>query len=85
MMLLGGFSNALLLVAQPLPAQGDVPAQAAAGSQFAPPVGRPMTYRVTTRRIGRGYQLRSVMQRIDSATPRGCRSTMCGPSLPPPG
>lgn len=35
MMLLGGFGSALLLVALPLPAQGDVPAQAAAGSQFA--------------------------------------------------
>jgi hypothetical protein len=34
MMLLGGFSSALLLVAQPLPAQGDVPAQAAAGRNF---------------------------------------------------
>jgi len=89
MMLLGGLGSALLLVAQPLPAQGDVPAQATAGFQFAPPLDRPMTYRVTTRRIGRdgslinfslvyvlrwqrigrGYQLQSVLQRIDSDAP----------------
>ena len=89
MMLLGGLGGALLLIAQPLPAQGDVPAQATAGFQFAPPLDRPMTYRVTTRRIGRdgtlinfslvyalqwqrigrGYQLRSVLQRIDSGAP----------------
>ena len=89
MMLLGGLGGALLLIAQPLPAQGDVPAQATAGFQFAPPLDRPMTYRVTTRRIGRdgslinfslvyvlhwqrigrGYQLRSVLQRIDSDAP----------------
>lgn len=89
MMLLGGLGGALLLIAQPLPAQGDVPAQATAGFQFAPPLDRPMTYRVTTRRvgrdgslinfslvyvlrwqrIGRGYQLQSVLQRIDSDAP----------------
>lgn len=78
----------LLLVAQPLPssAAGDGPAAAAAHFQFAPPVGQPMTYRVTTRRIGRegalinfslvyalqwqrvgrGYRLEAVLQRIDS-------------------
>lgn len=89
MMLLGGIGSALLLVAQPIPAQGDVPPEATAPFQFAPPVDRPMTYRVTTRRIGRdgslinfslvyalhwqrigrGYQLRSVLQRIDSDAP----------------
>ncbi|MFN7027951.1 MAG: hypothetical protein ACK4PC_01155 [Sphingopyxis sp.] len=89
MMLLGGLGGALLLVAQPLPAQGDAPPEAMAAFQFAPPVDRPMTYRVTTRRIGRdgslinvsliyalrwqrigrGYQLRSVLQRIDSDDP----------------
>jgi len=78
----------LLLVAQPIPslAPGDVPAAATTHFQFAPPVGRPMTYRVTTRRIGRegalinfslvyalqwqrigrGYRLEAVLQRIDS-------------------
>lgn len=29
-----------------------------------------MTYRVTTRRIGRGYQLRSVLQRTDEVRGR---------------
>ncbi|WP_177176007.1 hypothetical protein [Sphingopyxis sp. YR583] len=78
----------LLLAAQALPssAPGDVPASAATHFQFAPPVDRPMTYRVTTRRIGRegslvnfsltyamqwqrvgrGYRLEAVLQRIDS-------------------
>ena len=89
MTLLGGLGGALLLIAQPLPAHGDVPAEVAAPFQFSPPVDRPMTYRVTTRRIGRdgslinfslvyalqwqrigrGYQLRSVLQRIDSDAP----------------
>ncbi len=89
MTLLGGLGSALLLVAQPIPAQGDAPPEATAAFQFAPPVDRPMIYRVTTRRIGRdgslinfslvyvlqwqrigrGYQLRSVLQRIDSDAP----------------
>jgi hypothetical protein len=90
MMLIGGLGGALLLVAQPQPAQDDAPpAQAMAHVQFAPPTDRPMTYRVTTRRIGRdgslinfslvyalqwqrigrGYQLQSVLQRIDSDAP----------------
>ncbi|AJA07575.1 hypothetical protein SKP52_03230 [Sphingopyxis fribergensis] len=78
----------LLLAAQPLPSSvpGEGLAAAAAHFQFAPPVGQPMTYRVTTRRIGRegalinfsltyalqwqrvgrGYRLEAVMQRIDS-------------------
>jgi hypothetical protein len=49
----------LLLAAQPVPAAspavmpGDAPAAAPAQVRFAPPVGVPMTYRVTTRRIGR--------------------------------
>lgn len=58
MILLGGLGGALLLIAQPLPAQGAAPpAQAMAPIQFAPPVDRPLTYRVTTRRIGRDGSL----------------------------
>lgn len=78
----------LLLAAQPLPlAAPDDSLVAAVGySRFAPPVGQAMTYRVTTRRvgrdgtlinfsltyalqwqrIGRGYRLEAVLQRIDS-------------------
>ncbi|MGQ2935450.1 MAG: hypothetical protein ACT6QT_12300 [Sphingopyxis sp.] len=84
----GSLGALLLLAAQPLPSSepGDVPAATAVHFQFAPPVGRPMTYRVTTRRIGRegslvnfslvyalqwqrvgrGYRLEAVLQRIDS-------------------
>ncbi len=55
MTLTGSLGGALLLLAQPLPAAlpGDAPAAASAHIRFAPPVGVPMTYRVTTRRIGR--------------------------------
>lgn len=56
MMLAGSLGGALLLLAQPLPAAampGDAAAAAPAQVRFAPPVGVPMTYRVTTRRIGR--------------------------------
>lgn len=53
MMLLGGIGGALLLIAQPLAGPGDAPVAAIAPIPFAPPVGRAMTYRVTTRRIGR--------------------------------
>lgn len=89
MMSAGSLGGALLLLAaQPLPspAPDDRPAAATTHFQFAPPVGRPMTYRVTTRRIGRdgslvnfsliyalqwqrvgrGYRLEAVLQRIDS-------------------
>jgi len=89
MMSAGSLGGALLLLAAqslPSPAPGDVSTAAAAHFQFAPPVGRPMTYRVTTRRIGRegalvnfsltyalqwqrigrGYRLEAVLQRIDS-------------------
>jgi hypothetical protein len=89
MMSAGSLGGALLLlVAQPIRslAPGDVPAVAIAHTLFAPPVGQPMTYRVTTRRIGRegalinfsliyalqwqrigrGYRLEAVLQRIDS-------------------
>lgn len=79
----------LLLIVQPLPVHNDGPVAVAAPVQFAPPVGRPMTYRVTMRRIGRdgmpinfslayalqwqrigrGYQLDAVLQRIDSDAP----------------
>ncbi len=85
----GSLGGALLLLAAqalPSPAPGDVSTAAAAHFQFAPPVGQPMTYRVTTRRIGRegslinfsltyalqwqrigrGYRLEAVLQRIDS-------------------
>lgn len=57
MMLLGGLGGALLLIAQPLAAPSDGPVAASAQIHFAPPVGRPMTYRVTTRRIGRDGSL----------------------------
>ena len=55
MTLMGSLGGALLLLAQPLPAAlpGEVAAAAPAQFRFAPPVGVPMTYRVTTRRIGR--------------------------------
>ena len=55
MTLAGSLGSALLLLAQPLPAALPADATAAAPAQvrFAPPVGVPMTYRVTTRRIGR--------------------------------
>ena len=55
----GSLGALLLLAAQSLQssAPGDVPAAAAAHFQFAPPVGQPMTYRVTTRRIGRAGSL----------------------------
>lgn len=45
----------LLLMGQPLPSSmpAEVPAAVATHFRFAPPVGRPMTYRITTRRIGR--------------------------------
>jgi hypothetical protein len=84
----GSLGALLLLAAQPLPSPtpDDVPAAATTHFQFAPPVGRPMIYRVTTRRIGRegslinfslvyalqwqrvgrGYRLEAVLQRIDS-------------------
>ncbi len=80
----GGALALLLLAPQPAPAL-QMP-EAVAAQNFAPPVDRPMTYRVTTRRIGRdgslinfslvyalqwerigrGYQLKAVLQRIDS-------------------
>jgi len=89
MILAGSLGSALLLlVGQPIPSStlGELPAAATTHFQFAPPVGRPMTYRVTTRRIGRegslinfsltyalqwqrvgrGYRLEAVLQRIDS-------------------
>lgn len=55
MTLAGGLGGALLLLAQPLPGAvpGDNGAAVSAHVRFAPPVGVPMTYRVTTRRIGR--------------------------------
>lgn len=85
----------LLLAGQPTLPPGDIPAVAAAHVLFAPPVGQPMTYRVTTRRIGRdgslinfsliyelqwqrlgrGYRLEAVLQRIDSdASPEVTRA-----------
>ena len=56
----GGLGSALLLLAvQPLSqtVPAEVPVAAAVDLQFAPPVGQPMTYRVTTRRIGRDGSL----------------------------
>lgn len=55
MTLAGSLGGALLLLAQPQPAALPRDAVAAVPAQirFAPPVGVPMTYRVTTRRIGR--------------------------------
>lgn len=51
--------GALLLAAPALPAAvaGEAPAVSASEIQFAPPLGRPMRYRVTTRRIGRDGSL----------------------------
>lgn len=51
----GGALALLLLAPQPAPAL-QAP-EAAAAQSFAPPVDRPMTYRVTTRRIGRDGSL----------------------------
>lgn len=96
MMPAGGLGSALLLLAaQPAPSiaptaePANVSVAASAHFQFAPPVGRPMTYRVMTRRIGRdgslvsfalvyalqwqrlgrGYRLEAVLERIDSDAP----------------
>lgn len=82
----GVFGALLLLAAQPLPPPGDGPATTITHFLFAPPLDRPMIYRVTTRRIdrdgalinfslvyalqwerlGRGYRLEAVLQRIES-------------------
>lgn len=55
----GGLGALLLLAAQSLPlaTPGDAPVAARTQIRFAPPVGVPMTYRVTTRRIGRDGSL----------------------------
>ncbi|SBV33898.1 exported protein of unknown function [uncultured Sphingopyxis sp.] len=55
MMPAGAFGALLLLMAPPpaAPASGDVPTAATAQVRFAPPLGVPLRYRVTTRRIGR--------------------------------
>lgn len=88
----GGLGGALLLLAAQLlspPAPAATTAVTPAPFRFAPPVDRPMTYRVTTRRIGRdgslvsfslvyalqwqrlgrGYRLEAVLERIDSDAP----------------
>lgn len=53
-----GLGGALLLTAQPSASTLPAPAPAVATvSRFAPPLGRPMTYRVTTRRLGRDGSL----------------------------
>lgn len=57
---IGGLAGALLLLAAqplPFPAQDGAPPPAAAQFQFAPPIGQPMTYQVTTRRIARDGSL----------------------------
>lgn len=88
MIVAGGLGALLLLAAQSLsPATpAEIPVAANTQIRFAPPVGLPMTYRVTTRRIGRdgslinfslgyalqwqrvgrGYRLEAVLERIDS-------------------
>ncbi|WP_194953924.1 hypothetical protein [Sphingopyxis solisilvae] len=80
---------ALLLFAPSMQPLADAPTTAVATVKFAPPLGRTMTYRVTTRRIGRdgspviftlaytlqwqrlgrGYQLEAVLDRIESDAP----------------
>lgn len=80
------FGALLLLAGQPAPLPDDIPVATTAHFQFSPPIDRPMTYRVTTRRIGRdgslinfsliyglkwqrigrGYRLEAILQRIDS-------------------
>lgn len=49
----GAVAGALLFVATPLPPSADAPATVSIQTHFAPPIGRAMTYRVTTRRVGR--------------------------------
>ena len=89
MTMAGGLGGALLLLAaqaSPPAEPGQASVAAAPSFQFAPPVDRPMTYRVTTRRIGRdgslitfalvyalqwerigrGFRLNAILQRIDS-------------------
>lgn len=55
MMPTGALGALLLLMAPPLavPASNEAPAAATAQVRFAPPLGKPLRYRVTTRRIGR--------------------------------
>ncbi|MFC3786767.1 hypothetical protein GGR90_002684 [Sphingopyxis italica] len=55
----GALGALLLLTASPLavPASSGAPAAATAEVRFAPPVGVPLRYRVTTRRIGRDGKL----------------------------
>lgn len=90
-MILGAAIGALLLAVPASEAARPVPSDALAPARFAPPLERPLTYRVTTRRIGRdgamlsfalvydlrwqragrGYRLRTLLQRIESdAGPR---------------
>ncbi|HWW58195.1 MAG TPA: hypothetical protein VN047_14985 [Sphingopyxis sp.] len=59
MMRAGWLGSALLLLAAlPMPSLADdTPAAASRQVAFAPPVGQPLTYRVTTRRIGRDGSL----------------------------
>ena len=59
-MTLAGALGALLLLAAPpvaMSAPSGAPAAATAGIRFAPPVGVPLRYRVTTRRIGHDGKL----------------------------
>jgi hypothetical protein len=59
-MMVGAGLGALLLVAAPAPSAavaGEAPAARTSEIAFAPPLGRPMRYRVTTRRIGRDGSL----------------------------
>lgn len=85
-MILVAAIGALLLAVPAGEAARPVPSEAAAPARFAPPLDRPLAYRVTTRRmgrdgamlsfslvydlrwqrVGRGYQLRALLKRIDS-------------------
>ena len=54
----GVWAGALLLLAAPETATAEPPAAVAVRElRFAPPVGQPMAYRVTTRRISRNGTL----------------------------
>lgn len=86
-MILGAAIGALLLLAAPASeATRPVPPDTVARPTFAPPLDRPLAYRVTTRRmgrdgamlrfslvydlrwqrVGRGYQLHTLLRRIES-------------------
>lgn len=57
MSLAGALSGALMLLVEPAAAAPPAHPASLTESRFAPPTGQPMTYRVTTRRIGRSGTL----------------------------